>query len=183
MSLFQKYILDFAWCSPCPLSVYFALWSSFPHISACYCYILIRVCVCVCVCVCVPASVCGRVCQARRWQGAGRGPWTWLLGCALPVTESEGDIARPWLPQLGQSGVSARAFRHVQRPVTDPLMDSNVFSTVSAALCWSPVCVFVQIMKVTVCFNEISAHSFAAPLLIEDYSESRGWTPRGSWKL
>ena len=57
MSLFQKYILDFAWCSPCPLSVYFALWSSFPHISACYCYILMCVCVCVCVCVFLPQCV------------------------------------------------------------------------------------------------------------------------------
>ena len=91
MSLFQKYILDFAWCSPCPLSVYFALWSSFPHISACYCYILMCVCVCVCVCSCLsvwqsvpgkavtgcwprPVNLAARLCAASDRERGGHRP-------------------------------------------------------------------------------------------------------------
>lgn len=78
------------------------MWGTVDHRAAKNPECLIRVCAC------APASVCGGVCQARRWQGVGRGLWTWLLCLAPPVTESEGDVARPWLPQLGQSGMSAR---------------------------------------------------------------------------
>lgn len=133
------------------------------------------------VCVCVPASACGGVYQARRWQGVGRGLWTWLLGSALPVTDSEGDIARPWLPQLGQSGVSApwteerMPYRRVQRCGTDRLMDSNMFSTVSAALCWSLACVYVQIMKVTVCLMR-SLHPPSLRLLCFEGFQWVTWT-------
>lgn len=75
---------------------FFSAQSSFPHIS-----------VWLCASVCVCAAVCGWLCQARRWQGVGRGLWTWLLCLAPPVTESEGDITRPQPPQPGQSGASA----------------------------------------------------------------------------
>ncbi len=118
-------------CSVVQLSSHFSM---FPCIS-------VHVCACVflpqCVAKCarrggdrVSAAVREPGCSAqlRLWQRArGTSP---DRGCPSWANQA-------WALVDG----SAHAFHRVQRCVTDPLMDSNMFSTVSAALCWSLVCV------------------------------------------
>lgn len=73
--------------------------SSFPHISACFCASL-----CLCSCLSVRRSAPGTAvtgCRPRSVNLAAR------LSSARD-RQRRGDVARPWLPQLGQSGVSAR---------------------------------------------------------------------------
>lgn len=89
----------------------------------------------------VSAAVCEPGCSAQLcpWQTAKGGRRPTVAAPAGPIRRE-----RPWTEER-------MPYRRVQRCGTDRLVDSNMFSTVSAALCWSLACVYVQIMKVTLC--------------------------------